>query len=134
IARYPEGGAGADREAEQRLHTVIEVIRAIRNIRAERGVDPGRYIEAYVSSDGSLPALEEARPLVESLARVRPLHLVPGAAATPKTAVESAVLAGAHVVLPLAGMVDLESERWRLAGAVRVSEGGGGRLEVERGG
>ena len=133
VAAYPEGGAGADREAEQRLHTVIEVIRAIRNIRAERGVDPGRYVEAYVSSDGSLPALEEARPLVESLARVRPLHLVPDAAATPKTAVASAVLAGAHVVLPLAGMIDLESERSRLAGQLRDAEGEVGRLAQKLG-
>src|SRR5439155_1535272 len=102
VAKYPERGEGSDKEAEERVHTVIEVIRAIRNIRAERGVDPGRYVEAYVSSDGSLPTLEAARPLVEALARVRPLHLVSDANATPKTAVASAVLAEAHVVLPLA--------------------------------
>ena len=133
IARYPQGGEGSDREAERRLHTVIEVIRAIRNIRAERGVDPGRYVEAYVSSDGSLPALEAARPLVESLARVRPLHLVADAAATPKTAVASAVLAEAHVVLPLAGMIDVESERSRLAAQLREAEGEVSRLEQKLG-
>src|SRR6266542_4325445 len=133
VARYPEGGEGADSEAEERLNTVIEVIRAIRNIRAERGVDPGRYVEAYVSSDGSLPALEATRPLVEALARVRPLHLVSDAAETPKTAVASAVLAGAHVVLPLAGMIDVASEQSRLAAQLREAEGEVSRLEQKLG-
>ena len=133
VASYPKGGEGADAEAEQRLHTVIEVIRAIRNIRAERGVDPGRYIEAYVSSDGSLPALEAARPLVEALARVRPLHLVSDAAATPKTSVALAVLSEAHVVLPLAGMIDVESERSRLTAQLREAAGEVSRLEQKLG-
>jgi len=129
VAKYPERGEGSDKEAEERVHIVIEVIRAIRNIRAERGVDPGRYVEAYVSSDGSLPTLEAARPLVEALARVRPLHLVADAGATPKTAVASAVLSEAHVVLPLAGMIDVESERSRLAAQLREAESEVGRLE-----
>jgi len=133
VAGYPQGGEGSDREAEQRLHTVIEVIRAIRNIRAERGVDPGRYVEAYVSCDGSLPTLEATRPLVEALARVRPLHLVSDAAATPKTSVASAVLSEAHIVLPLAGLIDVESERSRLAEQVREAEGEVGRLEQKLG-
>src|SRR2546427_4638042 len=128
VAKYPERGEGSDKEAEERVQSVIEVIRAIRNSRAERGVDPGRYVEAYVSSDGSLPTLEAARPLVEALARVRPLHLVSDANATPKTAVASAVLAEAHVVLPLAGMIDVESERSRLAAQLRKAEGEGDRL------
>ena len=109
------------------------MIRAIRNIRAERGVDPGRYVEAYVSSDGSLPALEATRPLVEALARVWPLHIVPDAAATPKTAVASAVLSEAHVVLPLAGMIDVESERSRLSSQLAEAEGEVGRLEQKLG-
>ncbi len=111
------------------MQTVIEIVRAIRNIRAERGVDPGRYVEAYVSGDGALPTLEAARPMVESLARVRPLHLVPDAAATPKTAVASAVLAEAQVVLPLAGMIDVEAERSRLSAQLAEAENEVRRLE-----
>jgi valyl-tRNA synthetase len=115
VAAYPADDGQLDREAEERMRTVIEVVRAIRNIRAERGVDPGRYVEAYISSDGALPTLEAARPMVEALARVRPLHLVPDASAAPKTAVASAVLAEAQVVLPLAGLIDVEAERSRLS-------------------
>ena len=129
VAGYPRGEGEADAEAERRMQTVIEIVRAIRNIRAERGVDPGRYVEAYVSSDGALPALEAARAMVESLARVRPLHLVPDAAATPKTAVASAVLAEAQVVLPLAGLIDVEAERSRLSAQLAEAENEVRRLE-----
>ena len=129
VAGYPRGEGEADAEAEQQMQTVIEIVRAIRNIRAERGVDPGRYVEAYVSGDGALPTLEAARPMVESLARVRPLHLVSDAAATPKTAVASAVLAEAQVVLPLAGMIDIEAERSRLSAQLAEVENEVRRLE-----
>ncbi|HEV8573323.1 MAG TPA: class I tRNA ligase family protein, partial [Dehalococcoidia bacterium] len=128
-AEYPMGDGAIDAEAEQRMQTVIEIVRAIRNIRAERGVDPGRYVEAYVSSDGALPALEAARPMLEALARVRPLHLVSDAAATPKTAVASAVLARAQVVLPLAGLIDVAAERSRLSAQLTEAEGEVRRLE-----
>jgi valyl-tRNA synthetase len=129
VAQYPSGDGERDAVAERRMQTVIDVVRAIRNIRAERGVDPGRYVEAYISSDGARPTLEAARPMVESLARVRPLHLVSDAAATPKTAVASTVLAEAQVVLPLAGMIDVEAERSRLSTQLEEAENEVQRLE-----
>jgi valyl-tRNA synthetase len=129
VAAYPPGDGQRDAASEGRMQTVIDVVRAIRNIRAERGVDPGRYVEAYISSDGALPTLEAARPMVEALARVRPLHLVSDAAATPKTAVASTVLAEAQVVLPLAGMIDVEAERSRLSAQLAEAENEVRRLE-----
>jgi valyl-tRNA synthetase len=129
VAAYPPGDVQRDAAAEGRMQTVIDVVRAIRNIRAERGVDPGRYVEAYISSDGALPTLEAARPMVEALARVRPLHLVSDAAATPKMAVASTVLAEAQVVLPLAGMIDVEAERSRLSAQLLEAENEVRRLE-----
>jgi valyl-tRNA synthetase len=133
IAPWPRVDGEFDTEAEDRIETVIEVIRAIRNIRAERGVDPGRYIEAYIAADGALPALEAARPMVEALARVRPLHLVPDARATPKTAVASVVLSEAQVVLPLVGMIDVEAERTRLSAQLAEAKNEVLRLEGKLG-
>ncbi len=128
-APFPMGNGELDRESEKRIQTVIDVVRAIRNIRADRGVDPGRYVEAYISSDGALPTLEAARPMLEALARVRPLHLVSDAAETPRTAVASTVLSEAQVVLPLAGMIDVEAERSRLSAQLAEAEAEGRRLE-----
>jgi len=131
IAAYPTSDGELDAEAEEQMQTVIEVVRAIRNIRADRGVDPGRYVEAYVSSDGAMPTLEAARPMLEAMARVRPLHLVPDGAETPKTAVASAVLNEAQVVLPLAGLIDVEAERARLSGQLAEAENEVRRLEAK---
>jgi valyl-tRNA synthetase len=136
-APYPSGEGELDTEAEERIGVLLEVVRAIRNIRAERGVDPGRYVEAYVATDGpstalrtgARPVLEAARPVLESLARVRPLHLVADAAALPSTGVASAVLAQAQVVLPLAGLINVDGERRRLTAQLQEAEAEARRLE-----
>jgi valyl-tRNA synthetase len=114
IRPYPDGAADLDPEAEQHIQIVMDVVRAIRNIRADRGVDPGRHAEAWVVADGSLPVLEGARAILESLARVRPLHLVEGGTAVPTSNVATVVLSDAHVLLPLEGLIDLDAERLRL--------------------
>ncbi len=53
IAPYPLGDGESDAEAEGQIGVLSEVVRAIRNIRSERGVDPARFVEAYVASDGA---------------------------------------------------------------------------------
>jgi valyl-tRNA synthetase len=130
-AEFPTGAGELDAEAEERMQTVIEIVRAIRNIRADRGVDPARYVEAYISSDGARPMLEAARPILEALARARPLHLVSEASQTPSTGVASAVLSQAQVVVPLAGMIDLEAERTRLSAQLGEAEGEVRRVEAK---
>jgi valyl-tRNA synthetase len=118
-----------DREAEERMAVVMDVVRAIRNIRADRQVDPARYVEAYVAADGARPVLEAARAILESLARVRPLHLIADAAEAPKSGVASTVLAQAQVVVPLAGLIDLGAERARLSKQLAKAEEDAGRID-----
>jgi valyl-tRNA synthetase len=122
VAPYPVGEGDADAEAEAGVEAVRDVVRAIRNIRAERGVDPARFVEVYIASDGLGQVLDAARPLVETLARARPLHLVPGAGDLPSTGVASAVLAGAQVVMPLAALIDVDAERGKLTGQLNDAE------------
>ena len=129
VCSYPRGVSDPDPEAEERIQVVMDVVRAIRNIRAERGVDPGRFIEAYVVADGARPVLQASRPVVETLARVRPLHVVSAPGEAPATGVASAVLAEAQVILPLAGMIDIEAERARLSSQLAEAEGEVRRLE-----
>ena len=131
IGRYPVGEGETDAEAESHISLLIDVVRAIRNIRAERGVDPARFVEVYVAADGSLPAFESSRTVVEALARVRPLHLVATGTDLPGSGVASAVLDGAQVALPLAGLLDLDVERRKLAGQLQEAEGEITRLEAK---
>ncbi|HET8944731.1 MAG TPA: valine--tRNA ligase, partial [Dehalococcoidia bacterium] len=129
VASYPLGEGEPDAQAEAGVEAVRDVVRAIRNIRAERGVDPARFVEVYIASDGLRPVLDAARPLVEALARARPLHLVPGAGDMPSTGVASAVLDGAQVVMPLAALIDVDAERGKLAGQLKDAEAEMARLE-----
>ncbi len=132
VAPWPKAErAWVDRDAEASARVITEVVRAIRNIRAERGVDPARYVEAYVASDGARPVLEAARPIVESLARARPLYLVPDVSSAPRSGVASAVLAEVQVVLPLAGLIDVDAERQRLARQQAEAEAEFQRLEAK---
>jgi valyl-tRNA synthetase len=131
IAPYPLGDAETDAEAEEHAALLMDVVRAIRNIRAERGVDPGRFVEAYVTSNGAGSVLERARLIVETLARVRPLHVVSDAADAPSEGVASAVLAQAQVVLPLAGLIDLAAEREKLTKQRAEAEAEAARLSAK---
>ncbi len=102
-----------DAEAEAKIGLLMEVVRAIRNRRAQWRVEPGRWVEAHVATPEA-PALAALAPVIEALARARPLHLVTDPALLPRDGVATEALAGAQVALPLAGMVDLERERERL--------------------
>ena len=130
VAPYPQPEPDwADAEAERQLEGVIEVVRAIRNIRSEKHVEPSRYIEAFVVSSDARPAIEDASPYIEALARVQPLHVVSSAGEAPREGVSTAVLSHAQVVVPLAGLLDAEAERSRLGKEIEEAEAYQRRLE-----
>ncbi len=132
VAPWPKAGKRwLDHDAEREAQAVMDVVRAIRNIRAERGVEPARYVEAYVAADSLRPAVEASRSIVEALARVRPLHIVAGTEAAPKERVITTVLQDVQVVVPLAGLFDIEAERARQGAQLSAAEAEVARLEAK---
>ncbi|HHW15664.1 MAG TPA: valine--tRNA ligase [Firmicutes bacterium] len=104
-----------DAAAEREMHLVTEVVRVIRNLKAEHKVEPGKAVPALVrGGQEALAALEAMRPLLVPLARLTELTLLPAEEEAPQQAV-TAVAAGVEVFLPLAGLVDVTKERPRLA-------------------
>jgi valyl-tRNA synthetase len=98
-----------DENRAREFELVREAIGALRQIRAEYAVPPGKSIEAFAISTNGVFA-EEAG-VVERLSRVS-LRAVESA---PAGAAAHAVLAeGASLVVPLAGLVDVEKECARL--------------------
>jgi valyl-tRNA synthetase len=93
----------------------------MRNLRRERGIDAGRWMEAYVVTDEDLSPHAHA---IEALARVRPLRLMTDRSDAPSQGVASAVLDRAQVVLSLAGTVDVEAERASLQKQLAQAHGG----------
>ena len=124
-ARYPQPGDGArDAAAEAEFGAVQEIVRAVRQTRADYNVQAGRWLESWVVCAEPLRgAISAAAPAVEVLARSRPLHIAAERGDAPTEQIASAVLADAEVVIPLGGLVDLEQERARLQKELGQVEG-----------
>jgi valyl-tRNA synthetase len=132
IARWPESDLGAaDAEAEERFVVVMELIRAIRNARAEKGVEPRRRIAAIVSAGPRARLIESQREVVAALARLDPGHFEIHAALEQAPAESVPLVAGAiEAYLPLAGLLDAAGERARIAGEIAAVDGQIRRLET----
>jgi valyl-tRNA synthetase len=131
IAPFPVASKKAiEPEAEQVMDSVIEIIRSIRNARAEHKVAAGKWIEARVYADEFQADIAAKSEAIETLAKARPLAVLGRNQRRSKE--EKAlvlVLKEAEVVLPWAGMVDLNAERQRLEGEISVVEREIDRLE-----
>ncbi|MBN1995450.1 MAG: valine--tRNA ligase [Anaerolineae bacterium] len=117
IARWPgQSFTGLDEEAEAQMSILMEIIRTIRNVRAEYNVEPGRRIIAYIAAGEYQEMLANHQEILINLARLDAdaLHLVPGLAQKPEQAVGQVISGGIEIYLPLAGMIDLAAEKERL--------------------
>ncbi len=131
IAPYPVADKKfINPEAELAMESVIEIIRSIRNARAEHKVAASKWIEARVYADKLQTAISSQSEAIETLAKARPLAVLGRNQRRAKD--EKAlvlVLEEAEVVLPWAGMVDLAAERQRLEGEISTVEKEIDRLE-----
>jgi len=107
----------------------MEIVRTVRNARAEYKVDVGKWIESKVYADTLLKDINGKTAAIETLARTRPLEILSRnrrQAGNEKAMV--AVLKDADVVIPLAGMVDFEAEKARLSKEIEILEREIGKL------
>ena len=125
VAQYPFPdalSAYVDDDAERQLVAVQDFVRGIRNIRAEKRVDAGRWVVAYIFAADAEAAARSMQAALEQLARARPLHIVATADLAPTDGVVTSVLEVGQVALPMAGLFDLDAERARLAKQVAEAE------------
>ncbi len=103
-----------DAQAEREMTMLMEVIKAVRNIRAEKAVPPGREVPAvFLADPWAKEVLEANLAYVKTLAKVGEATVAPAGAAKPEKAA-TAVTPGVEIFLPLAGLVDLDQELARL--------------------
>jgi valyl-tRNA synthetase len=117
VAAYPRSDAALmDKAAERDWELVRDVVRGIRNVRNESGVEAARWIEAIIVAGDRTATLDTQRPIISRLARVAAdkLHIVEALDGKPEQAA-ALVVGTTEVYLPLAGMVDLAEERARLS-------------------
>jgi valyl-tRNA synthetase len=122
IAPYPISDEAAfDTESERIMDSIIEIVRSIRNARAEHKVEASKWIEAHVYANELAPVLASQSGAIETLAKVRPLTI--RKRQQRQTTGEKAlvmVLKESEVVLPWAGMVDIAAEKQRLEKEINI--------------
>ena len=138
MADWPTPGE-IDEDAERDFSLVMEIIREIRNARAEAVRDApetikkemtGRRIEALMAGGSRTAMLTREADTIARLARLDADKLIieetlPASKRPDKAT--TLVVGEAEVILPLAGLVDLDAERKRLQG-----EAGQTEAEIER--
>ncbi|MCG0278161.1 MAG: valine--tRNA ligase [Thermanaeromonas sp.] len=129
ISSWPKAKTqGRDYEAEEDMALVTEVIRAIRNLRSEVRVTPGRKARVILvaGEDRTRRLLQECRVYFNTLAQAEPVDILETVDNLSLKAVSS-VCGGVEVYLPLEGLIDYEKEIARLEKELAAT-----RKELER--
>ena len=114
IAEYPVANRDLfDEESELEIETLMDVVRAMRNVRAEMRIDPAAQVSASVSSDEAAEFLASEKDAIEALARAA-VNISANGAEQPPNAI-TIVLSRATVAISMDGDFDLSAARDNLA-------------------
>ncbi|WP_439500162.1 valine--tRNA ligase [Bosea sp. (in: a-proteobacteria)] len=113
LTRWPDLSALKDEAAEAEIGFVVDLISDIRSVRSETNVPAGAQAPLVLvkASAATKAAIEAWAPMIERLARVS--EIVFADVAPPQSA--QVIVRGEVAALPLAGIIDLDAERARLA-------------------
>ena len=100
----------------------MDIIRTIRNIRAEMKVPMGKKAEVIIAADQQQTArIKEAESYILALAQASAITFS-DKGFTPDKAAKGHVM-GADIFLPLAGLIDLDTEIARIKKEIAATEG-----------
>ncbi|MGI6092086.1 MAG: class I tRNA ligase family protein, partial [Negativicutes bacterium] len=101
-------------EADRDMGVIMDTIKAIRNMRAEVNVPPGRKSEVILQiADDFRTTFEANQSYLKTLAAAEPITMLPITEQKPENAM-TAVASGVEIYLPLKGLIDVEKETARL--------------------
>ncbi|MDQ3697957.1 MAG: valine--tRNA ligase [Gemmatimonadota bacterium] len=134
-ARWPERGTDIGRRGRE-FELVQEAVMAIRQLRSEYALPPGKEVEVVIVRRGNGPAgalLVEEADVIGRLTRAT----LRSATEAPREAATHALLGdGTELVMPLGGIIDVEKECARLSAELthttRLLEAVGARLANDR--
>ncbi|MCC3702536.1 valine--tRNA ligase [Rouxiella badensis] len=125
---FPEYSADkADESALVDLEWIKQAIVAIRNVRAEMNIAPGKPLELLLrgASADAQRRVEQNLSFIKSLARLESITVLPAGDKGPVSVTK--LVEGAELLIPMAGLVDKEAELERLSKEIAKLD-----AEVER--
>ncbi|HBE16410.1 MAG TPA: valine--tRNA ligase [Cyanobacteria bacterium UBA11149] len=113
-----------DSGLEEKFALLISTIRTIRNLRAEAGIKRGVKVSAILQSEESnaRQIMEAGKSYIQDLAEVQKLTITPSLTEEIKTTM-AGVVGTTQVLIPLAGVVDVEDLRVKLTKNLGKVEG-----------
>ncbi len=116
LQQWPQFDEGlVNTEAEEEMAVIMEVIKAIRNMRAEMNVPPAKKADVIIAanSDRNLRALQSGLAYLYNLGQAAEIDLQAQVAEKPEQAL-TAMTKGIELFMPVKGLVDIEKELARL--------------------
>jgi len=117
IARWPEAEEieGWEENAIQQFSLVMEITRAIRNLRAEKQVKPGHRIGATITAGKHTYTLLQQSATIAALSHLNPIafEILPSLKEKP-SGTTALVVGPVEIFLPLSDLIDPVEERKRL--------------------
>ncbi len=118
--------------ASAHVTSLIEAVERVRSLRSQLGVSPARAVPLLVEGTMDDSGLfQDIAPMLRALCRIERIDTLPFGAVPPPSA--ASPLFGAVVHLPLAGLIDLDAERARLARELKRIESEIAKCEAKLG-
>ena len=118
--------------ASVHVTSLIEAVERVRSLRSQLGVSPARAVPLLVEGTMDDSGLfQDIAPMLRALCRIERIDTLPFGAVPPPSA--ASPLFGAVVHLPLAGLIDLDAERARLARELKRIESEIAKCEAKLG-
>ncbi|MBP7415333.1 MAG: hypothetical protein KA831_01680, partial [Pyrinomonadaceae bacterium] len=118
LASFPPGDERAiDAQAEAEMSAVIELIKKVRNIRAEMNISTAIKFTVHVAADAGFQEVFRANE-AQILKLAKAESLVIGDELDVPRASAKAVTNDARLAVPLEGLIDFDVERTRLANQI----------------
>lgn len=125
IAKWPEPLAQESWEEQKvaEFSTVMDIVRTIRNMRAEKNVPAGKKIPATLAAGSKLDMIRSQSASITLLSHIEPTNLtIVEKLDQPLADAAAMVVSGVEIYLPLKELVDSEAESARLQKELAVAQ------------
>jgi len=125
LQSYPQPDeTNVDHNAEQSIEWIKGIIVAIRNIRGEMDISPAKAIPVFLNkgTKNDQAKLEEYRPYLEKLAKLDSIQWLNPGEEVPAAATQ--LHGDIEILVPMAGLIDVDAERARLEKEIAKLETG----------